>query len=65
MTRPGLLGGIEIKSRTLTQIVSLIVRHAVTARAGVRHNQYQTQFRRNALRARFGGEILVVTGQAG
>ena len=65
MRGPGLLSGIEIKSRTLTQIVALIVGNAFAARAGIRHNQHQTQFRRHALRARFGGEVLIVAGQPG
>ncbi len=65
MAGPGLLGGIEIKSRALTQIVSLIIRNPFAARAGIRHNQHQTQFRCNPLCAGFAGEVLIVAGQPG
>ena len=65
MARPGLLGRIEIKPGAFAQVVSGIVGHIVATRAGVRHHQRNAQLGGNTLRAGFGGEVFVVTGQAG
>ncbi len=65
MTRPGLLGGIQVEPGAFAQIVTGIVCHIVTARAGVGHHQRDPQLRRNPLGARFGGKVFIVAGQAG
>ena len=66
MGAPRRLCGIHIKPGTQPEIVGLvcIVRHALTARAGVRHHNGNTQLGGNALSACLGGKVLVCTGQS-
>jgi hypothetical protein len=52
------------KNRRPGQIVAGIVGNAFAARAGVRHHQNNAQLGSNPLRACFGGEVLIVAGQA-
>ena len=60
---PRRLGGVQVEPGALAQIVTFVVRHLVTARAGVRHHQHQAQLGGDALRAGFQREVLVVAGQ--
>ena len=63
--RPRRLGGVQVEASALPQIVTLIVGHLVTARAGIRHHQRDAQRGGNALSARLGGKVFIVTGQPG
>ena len=60
--RPRRLGGIQVEAGALPQIVSIIVGDLITARAGIRHHQRDAQLSGNALGARLGGKVFVVTG---
>ena len=61
--RPGRLGGVQVEAGALSEIVTVVVGRLVTARAGIRHHQRDAQLGGNALGARLGGKVLIVTGQ--
>ena len=63
MRRPGRLGGVQVEAGALSEIVTVVVGRLVTARAGIRHHQRDAQLGGNALGARLGGKVLIVTGQ--
>ena len=64
MRGPRGLGGVQVKTCALAEVISGIIGNTLATRAGVRHHQYNAQLGGNALRPGFGGEVLVVTGQA-
>ncbi len=63
--RPWGLHGVDIKARTLAQVVALgIVGHPLAAGTGVRRHQDQAVFSRIALGPGLGDKVLFGAGQA-
>ena len=62
---PGGLRGVDIKTRTLAQVVGRVVGHRIAAWAGVRCNHDDTMARRMRLSAGLGDEVLLGAGQPG
>jgi hypothetical protein len=61
---PRLLGGIEIETRALAQVIALGIGHVIAAWAGVRGDDDHAVLGRIALRAGLGDEVLLGAGQA-
>ena len=63
MLRPRGLGRIDIESRTLPEVIGIVVRHAVAPGSGIRGDHDQAVFGGQALGAGLDREILLRTGQ--
>ncbi|MOA00664.1 hypothetical protein D3C78_1200370 [compost metagenome] len=60
---PRRLGGVQIKTGTLAQIVAFIIGHIVATRAGIGHHQHQPQLGGDTLRAGLQREVFIIAGQ--